>query len=223
MLSHGTRVATQCLFFSVDTFGTPSVLSCPVFPQIELCNKNKLTDRFLSVSLLKVTFNFDFCRIECKLCWSALSILCVSITVWVSVYTNNTEWRYMARTMTFLRCTWQGDSPFPSFHSICTFRFLTLFVRGFPLRTVVVLWDFLLAEGLPGLIPLTVSLLKVQACLFVCCGDRQATCMNVIVTWLWHSYRWMRHHASYSDTQTDTLSCVCGAAIVCAVLSIITL
>lgn len=39
--------------------------------------------------------------------------------------------------------------------------YLTMFVTSLPLGTVVVVWDFVLATGLHGLIPLTLALLKV--------------------------------------------------------------
>lgn len=48
--------------------------------------------------------------------------------------------------------------------------FLTLFVRGLPLSTVVVIWDYLLADGLPSMVVLTVSLLKVLQRFLLCLG-----------------------------------------------------
>lgn len=45
--------------------------------------------------------------------------------------------------------------------SFLSLRFLTLFVTSLPLRSVCVLWDFLLGEGLHGLLELAVALLKV--------------------------------------------------------------
>jgi len=39
--------------------------------------------------------------------------------------------------------------------------FLTLFVTSLPLQTVVILWDYILSEGLHVLLPLTIALLKV--------------------------------------------------------------
>lgn len=41
------------------------------------------------------------------------------------------------------------------------FRFLTTFITALPLRSVLVVWDFLLADGLHALLQLAVALLRV--------------------------------------------------------------